>query len=84
MDAVNMNGNSAFHHACFNGKSDCAEALAKAGCDLTLPYSNGRTGLQLTQKNGHTEVIDRVQRLIREKADRAGGGRRCGDSSSGG
>ena len=40
-------GRTAFHRACVNNHAACAEALARAGCDVGIKDPRGRTGLQV-------------------------------------
>ena len=37
-------GWTAFHDACFSNQAECAEALARAGCDVGLKEQHGVTG----------------------------------------
>ena len=71
--AVSLKGNSPVHHACFNGKPDCAEFLAKHGCDMTLRIKDGNTGLQIAQKKGHRAVVAMLlRRIVAEKMEANG------------
>ena len=73
IDAVGKYGWSAFHIACYYGKPDCAEALAKAGCDMTLQNIDGNMGLQLAQQNGHRSVAAMLlRRIVAEKTEANG------------
>jgi ankyrin repeat protein len=48
LDAVHPSDDStAFHCACVNNHVACAEALARAGCDVDIKDPRGRTGLQV-------------------------------------
>jgi ankyrin repeat protein len=44
--ASTANGATAFHYACANNNPDCAEALARAGCDVGIEDHDGKTGRQ--------------------------------------
>jgi ankyrin repeat protein len=55
-------GTSAFHSACWNNHPDCAEELARAGCDVGLK-ANGVTGRELAEQRGHTVVLERLRLL---------------------
>jgi ankyrin repeat protein len=58
---------TAFSLACYNNQPDCAEALARAGCDVGLQNGNGDTGWQLAERNGHTAVLERLRAVVAEQ-----------------
>ena len=43
---------TAFHFSCINNHPDCAEALARAGCDVGLKTREGNTGRELAKAVG--------------------------------
>jgi ankyrin repeat protein len=71
MNAVDRNGDTAFHHACWKGHADCAEALANAGCDMTLVSISGETGLQLAQREGRRATVAMLLRRIVDEREPA-------------
>jgi ankyrin repeat protein len=71
VDAVHpVSGWTAFHDACCYNHAECAEALARAGCDVGLKDVNGKTGRELAEAEGHAAVVER----LRELAGAAGAG----------
>jgi hypothetical protein len=70
-DAVDFrDGATAFHYACYDNQADCAEVLARAGCDVGLKDrldSEGKTGRQLAEREGHTAVVQRLRALAAEQ-----------------
>ena len=54
-------GRTAFHYACAANQPGCAEALARAGCDVGIKDVNGETGRQMAERQGHTVVVDRLR-----------------------
>ena len=61
------------HRACIFDMVDCAEALVKAGCDMTLQNSDGNTGLQIAQKYRHRAVAAMLlRRIVAEKTEANG------------
>jgi ankyrin repeat protein len=64
---------TAFHFACLENQPDCAEALARAGCDVRLKNALGLTGWQIAERQGYAVVVKRLQALEAEQA--VGGGR---------
>ena len=56
-------GFTAFLFACKTGSLGCVKELLKHGCDHTLTTTDGRTGLQLAQKNEHTAVVKLLMKL---------------------
>jgi hypothetical protein len=57
----------AFHLACYLNHPECAEALARAGCDVGLKGKNGKTGRQLAEQRGHTALVQRLRKLQAER-----------------
>ena len=66
IDAV-RDGHTAFHLACMNGQPECAEALARAGCDVRLKTKGGRTGREVAEAKGHTAVMERLRALVADQ-----------------
>jgi ankyrin repeat protein len=67
VDAVKRGtGGTAFHSACYDNQPECAEALARAGCDVDIKDSNGLTGRDIAEQEGHTAVVQRLHRLDAE------------------
>jgi ankyrin repeat protein len=60
-------GWTAFHTACYHGQPECAEALARAGCDVGLKNSDGRTGRELAEGRGHAAVVERLRAVVAEQ-----------------
>jgi ankyrin repeat protein len=58
---------TAFHHACFHNQLECAEALARAGCDVGLKDSEGKMGRELAEECGHTAVVERLRAVVGEQ-----------------
>jgi ankyrin repeat protein len=68
VDAVRPgDGGTAFHSACYFNQPDCAEALARAGCDVGLKTKNGETGRQLAERQGHMAVVARLRTVVSEQ-----------------
>jgi ankyrin repeat protein len=68
VDAVRPGtGGTAFHNACSNNKADCAEALARAGCDVGLKDIEGKTGREVAERKGHDKVLARLRAVVAEK-----------------
>jgi ankyrin repeat protein len=59
-------GYTAFHAACIDNQAECAEALARAGCDVGLKDNNEKTGQQLAEAQGSREAVRRVRALARQ------------------
>jgi hypothetical protein len=51
-------GATAFHLACFRNEHECAAALARAGCDVTLENLEGQTGRQVRVGFGRIVASD--------------------------
>ena len=56
-------GRTAFHIACFNNRSDAAEAMIEAGSDVDLKDCNGETGFELAERQGHAAFRELKIRL---------------------
>jgi ankyrin repeat protein len=68
VDAADPNaGRTAFHFACYNNQAGCAEALARAGCDVSLHDRQGRTGRELAEEEGHAAVVARLRAVVAEQ-----------------
>jgi hypothetical protein len=67
VDAVSLgDGWTAFHIACVLNQADCAEALARAGCDVGLKANNGETGLRVAEVRGSKDAERRLRALARQ------------------
>jgi ankyrin repeat protein len=74
VDAVRpATGWTAFHYACRNNQAEHAEALARAGCDVGLKDSQGRTGLELAEAESYTAVVERLRVVVAEQLRAAQG-----------
>jgi hypothetical protein len=70
-------GYTALHNACLTPLStryprrvaDCVEVLVRAGCDVDAEDRKGRTGKQLAEEEGRTEVLARLAALETEQGD---------------
>jgi ankyrin repeat protein len=72
VDAVRPEvGFTAFHYACFNNHPDCAEVLARAGCDVGIKDSEGKTGRALAEAEGHAAVVERLRAAAAAAGPRA-------------
>ena len=58
---VAPNSWTALHFSCFEGHVSAVEALVRAGCDIGVRDSKGRTGQQLAQKTGRGQPLTLVQ-----------------------
>jgi hypothetical protein len=67
IDTVTSDGWTAFHFACFAGQAGCAEALARAGCDVGIKDVDGDTGWQLAEGRGHTAAVERLWAVTYEQ-----------------
>jgi hypothetical protein len=73
VDAVRSgDGGTAFHSACYNGHAECAEALARAGCDVGLKDRSGRTGREHAEEQGHAAVVERLRAVVMDRLRAAG------------
>ena len=72
VDAVDpRSGATAFHSACIHNQAECAEALARAGCDVGIKDNDGKTGRETAEEEG----FDTLAAWLRaEEAERGGGG----------
>jgi ankyrin repeat protein len=61
------NGETAFHYACNHNQAECAEALARAGCNVGLKTKRGHTGRQIAEGKGHGEVAARLRAVATEQ-----------------
>jgi ankyrin repeat protein len=67
VDAVDpADGWTAFHAACHCNYAECAEALARAGCDVGLKDNDGNMGQQLAEARGSKEAARRLRALARQ------------------
>jgi ankyrin repeat protein len=65
VDAVHpSNGGTAFHHACANNQAECAEALARVGCNLLIKDEKGRKGREIAEAKGHTALVARLRVVV--------------------
>jgi ankyrin repeat protein len=60
-------GRTAFHYACQTNQPECAEALARAGCDVGIKDTNGETGRQMAERQGHVAVVERLRAVVAEQ-----------------
>jgi ankyrin repeat protein len=68
VDAVHPAGDTtAFHNACYSNHPQCAEALARAGCDVGLKTNSGWTGREIAETEGHTAVMARLRAVVAEQ-----------------
>jgi hypothetical protein len=64
VDAVDpRDGWTAFHTACVSNQAECAEALARAGCDVGIKTNNGKTGQQVAEAQGNKKAARRMWAL---------------------
>jgi hypothetical protein len=67
VDAVHPgNGATAFHAACDHNQVECAEVLARTGCDVGLKTTAGETGQQRAEAQGSKDVLRRLRALARQ------------------
>ena len=59
-------GCTAFHYTCVHNRAECAEALARAGCDVGAKTLEGFTGQQLAEARGSKEAVRRLRALARQ------------------
>jgi ankyrin repeat protein len=68
VDAVRPgNDGTAFHTACYTNQAECAEALARAGCDVGMKDSSGKTGREVAAALGHASVVARLRAVVSEQ-----------------
>eukprot|EP01046_Picozoa_sp_COSAG06_P045145 COSAG06_NODE_6195_length_3054_cov_8.894078_1_plen_800_part_00 len=58
---------TAFHWACLKDHADCAVALARRGCDMTLQTKDGQTGEDIAEHLKHTAVLAGLRALAAER-----------------
>ena len=63
---IDINGRTAFHHACFNGFSEGIQLFLEQSCDIDLNAKdkNGQTGLIIACEMGHSST---AKLLINDK-----------------
>jgi hypothetical protein len=67
VDAADLDtGHTAFHFACVTNQADCAEALARAGCDIGIKDKMEKTGREQAEAKGSKEVTRRLRALARQ------------------
>ncbi len=67
LDARDVKGNSALHHAAKKGHLKVIAALVAAGIDVTAVNEVGDTALHLAFRRGHEEIVNFLGSKIREK-----------------
>jgi ankyrin repeat protein len=69
VDAVDScAGGTAFHQACYNNQPrECAEALARSGCDVVVKDNDGLTGREVAEQRGNGLVVARLRALEAER-----------------
>jgi hypothetical protein len=60
-------GMTAFHSACCGNQAECAEALARAGCDVGIKTIDGLTGRQFAEQQGNVAVVQRLRTVGAEQ-----------------
>lgn len=63
VDVGDRRGFTAYHHACANGHAGAVKALLKAGCNTAMVNDGGRTGWDLAQEMGRTNVTELLSKL---------------------
>jgi hypothetical protein len=63
IDLGDKRGFTAYHHACANGHADAVKALLKAGCNTAKLNDGGRTGWDLAQEMGRSDVTELLSKL---------------------
>jgi hypothetical protein len=66
-DVHSVGGYTAFHLACFHNQAECAETLARAGCDVGIKDNHGQTGREIAEGYGHTAVVERLRAVVAEQ-----------------
>ena len=68
--ATDPDGWTAFHCvcACASNRPSCVEVLARAGCDMAAKDKDGRTGKQVAEQYGCTEVLECLARMAKKAA----------------
>ena len=59
---------TAFHCACFCNRFGCVEVLIRASCDTAAETKDGRTGKQMAEQKGCTEVLACLRDLVAERS----------------
>jgi ankyrin repeat protein len=68
VDAVDpAYGRTAFHYACVINQAECAEELARAGCDVGLKDKRGHTGRERAEGEGHAAVVERLRAVVADQ-----------------
>jgi ankyrin repeat protein len=60
-------GGTAFHYACGRNHAECAEALARAGCDVSLKTKDGETGREIAEAMHHPALVERLRAVEAEQ-----------------
>jgi ankyrin repeat protein len=70
VDAAHLDcGGKAFHLACFHNHAGCAEAVARAGCDVGAKVTkSGLTGPEMAGGKGHVAEVARLRALVAERS----------------
>ena len=68
---ANSHGFTAFHCACGSNQPGTVGALVRAGCNMTAKDTDGHTGKQLAEHHGCTDVLERLQDLVKERLGEA-------------
>jgi ankyrin repeat protein len=80
-------GGTAFHAACYNNHPECAEELARVGCNVSMKTNDGSTGWEIAEACGHDAVVARLRVVVAERPahprDGSGGGGRGGGGGGG-
>ena len=61
-----VTGGTAFHLACYHNQPECAEALARAGCDVGLKDKSGFTGREVAEARDSKDAARRLRALARQ------------------
>jgi ankyrin repeat protein len=60
-------GSTAFHMACYSNHAECAEVLARAGCDVGIKDKKEMTGREVAEGKGHAVVVARLRAVVGEQ-----------------
>ena len=66
LDQGDRRGFTAYHHACANGHADVVKVLLKAGCNSAMLNDSKRTGWDLAQEMGRTNVTELLQKVAKK------------------